>query len=191
MVEAAQPLGCHLAMLEPNRPQPCRHLQGSVQRPLAPHHVANLPLPLQLGVDPALLPPSHHGDALFVGCLSQSESQPAVSIPQMLQTPPFEQLPQPWALAGSGRPQDRPHPGQMSDWCSRWWNTAPTYHYQTSFGTNPDCSAERPQACRAARADPCVLPAVRYRPQILRDHSIDRAATKLSSQHTFPGYPRL
>ena len=96
-------------------PRPCRRLQGSVQRPLAPHHVARLPLPLQLGVDPALLPPSHHGDALFFGCLSQADAQPAVSIPQVLQTPPFEQLPQPWALAGSGQPKDKLRPGQMSD----------------------------------------------------------------------------
>eukprot|EP00891_Asterochloris_glomerata_P006246 jgi/Astpho2/6246/Aster-x1359 len=89
--------------------------QGSVPRPLAPHHVARLPLPLQLGVDPVLLPPSHHGNALFFGCLSQSDAQPAVSIPQMLQAPPFEQLPQPWALAGRGQPQDELQPGEGKD----------------------------------------------------------------------------
>ncbi len=126
-------------------PRPHRRLQGSVQRPLAPHHVARLPLPLQLGVNPVLLPPSHHGDALFFGCLSQSDAQPAVSIPQMLQAPPFEQLPQPWALAGSGQPQDELQPGQMSDCHAKLCFRAPAKHNQASFSTNPDCSAELQQ----------------------------------------------
>ena len=154
MGAAAQPVGCCLALHEPHCPQPSCCLQGSVQRPLAPQHVARLPLPLQLGVDPALLPPSHHGDALFFGCLSQSDAQPAVSIPQMLQAPPFEQLPQPWALAGSGQPQDRLQPGQMADCHTELCSMAPTNHFQTSVSTtHPNCSAEMQQACQAACAD--------------------------------------